>query len=156
MYLQEDSPAPVLILSPDSGQFFEYSSVNFSYEPHTEGWTVHRKPRTRDKCNQNMCQCGLDWGSVKSGFVCVVEDVKESASGIYWCGKNTRRSNSVELVVKNGVILQMPVLPVSPGQSVNLTCRHKTGSAHSARFYRDGHFCRSGLRENDLSAGGAV
>ncbi|KAK7910115.1 hypothetical protein WMY93_014799 [Mugilogobius chulae] len=135
MYLQEDSPAPVLVLSPDSEQFCEYRSVKLSCEPHTEGWTVHRhRPGSR-----TWSQCGSDWGSV-TGFVCELRNLKTQHNGLYWCGKNLRRSNSVQLQVKDkGVVIQVPVLPVLPGKTVNLTCQHHTGPVGRARFYRDGH-----------------
>ncbi|KAK7910117.1 hypothetical protein WMY93_014801 [Mugilogobius chulae] len=141
MYLpvQEDSPAPVLVLNPDSEQFCEHKSVKLSCEPHTEGWTVHRhRPGSR-----TWSQCGLDWG-LMSGFVCEVTHLmKEQYNGVYWCGKDKRRSNSVKLLVKNtGVVLQVPELPVLPGITVNLTCQKcgDSGDALTARFYKDGQF----------------
>ncbi|XP_055012408.1 Fc receptor-like protein 5 [Boleophthalmus pectinirostris] len=143
MYLQDNSPAPVLVLSPNSDQFFEYSPVNFSCEPHTEGWTVQRhKPKTGSKPGPKTgSQCGSDWGSSVHGFVCVLSFAKRLDSTIYWCGKNTRRSNSVQLQVKDsGVILQVPLLPVFLGQTVNLTCQHHPPTTLPAYFYKDEHF----------------
>ncbi|CAL1591051.1 unnamed protein product [Knipowitschia caucasica] len=138
MYLQDDSPAPVLVLNPDSEQIFEYSSMDFSCEPQIEGWAVYRySPKTASK---PWSQCGPDWGSVESGFICKINTIKRLDSTIYWCGNNMRRSNSVQLLVKNrGVILQVPVLPVSAGQTVQMLCLRHTEGALTARFYRDGH-----------------
>ncbi|XP_072314817.1 Fc receptor-like protein 4 [Eucyclogobius newberryi] len=151
MYLQEDSSAPVLVLNPDSEQFLEYKSVNLSCQPPTEGWTVRRRSAHRSTYRpapwpahtqtKTGSQCGSDWGTERPGWVCELNTLKRRDSATYWCGKNTRRSNSVQLEVKySGVVLQVPVRPVSVGQTVSLICENQLDVSFSARFYRDGHF----------------
>ncbi|KAK7903972.1 hypothetical protein WMY93_016579 [Mugilogobius chulae] len=71
----------------------------------------------KDKVSLSCGDTGTGW--IK-GSTCTFGLLAED-SGQYWC-----------------VVLQVPVLPVSPGQTVSLTCRHHTDSAPSVRFYRDG------------------
>ncbi|KAK7898181.1 hypothetical protein WMY93_019034 [Mugilogobius chulae] len=95
-------------------------------------WTVRRNTSTRH--NQGCS----DWGADQSGSVCSMPVFPED-SGQYWCERNSVSTEPVHITVQDrGVLLQLPVLPVSPGQTVSLTCRHHSGSALPARFYRHG------------------
>ncbi|XP_037615121.1 low affinity immunoglobulin gamma Fc region receptor II-like [Sebastes umbrosus] len=66
--------------------------------------------------------------------------------GEYWCEtEGGERSDSVTISVTAGsVILESPVLPVTEGNDVTLSCRNKTTSSNlTADFYKDGLLIRS-------------
>ncbi|KAK7877339.1 hypothetical protein WMY93_031943 [Mugilogobius chulae] len=99
-----------LSVSPDQSQFFRGNKVTLS--------------------------CG-DTGAVKRN---TSTEYNQDCSGMeaYGNASTCWMLRYPGTVVNKGVVLQVPVLPVSPGQTVSLTCRHHTGSAPSARFYSDG------------------
>ncbi|KAK7877344.1 hypothetical protein WMY93_031948 [Mugilogobius chulae] len=118
-----------LRVSPDQSQFFIRDKVSLSC-----GDTGAVKRNTSTKYNQNCSEMGGD----QDGSTCSMPLLSQD-SGQYWCERNGTSTEPVNITVQDkGVVVQVPVLPVSPGQTVSLTCRHHTGSAPSARFYRDG------------------
>ncbi|KAK1889923.1 Sialoadhesin [Dissostichus eleginoides] len=79
---------------------------------------------------------------------------KVEDSGDYWCEAGGKKSNYVNVIITAGsVILESPVLPVMEGESVTLSCRHKTktSSILSADFYKDGRLIRSSSTSTDLN-----
>ncbi|KAM4611669.1 sialoadhesin-like [Polymixia lowei] len=72
--------------------------------------------------------------------LCVVNAVKQSDSGSYWCESDDGDTvDAVNITVTGGdVMLDSPVLPVKEGSVVTLRCRTKTPSNLPADFYKDG------------------
>uniref|UniRef100_A0A8C2ZVC6 Ig-like domain-containing protein n=1 Tax=Cyclopterus lumpus TaxID=8103 RepID=A0A8C2ZVC6_CYCLU len=117
-------------------QFFEYEKISLSCGRMSSGdWTVWRYTAESMK----LSHCGSGWGD-HSSSTCVMKTAKLSDSGVYWCqSQRGESSNSVNVLVVGGpVILQSPVLPVTEGHDVTLSCRTKTTSDLPADFYKDG------------------
>ncbi|XP_037830848.1 sialoadhesin [Kryptolebias marmoratus] len=129
-----------LTVSPSRSQMFEGQSLSLSCEEDhgSAGWTLRRNT-TRE--TRAVCE---DW-AVTAGSFCNLSGILPSDSGVYWCESSSgAASNSVNLAVTNGsVILQSPVLPVTEGHDVTLSCQLKKRSNLSADFYKDGSFIRT-------------
>ncbi|XP_055012262.1 uncharacterized protein LOC129409735 [Boleophthalmus pectinirostris] len=122
-----------LRVSPDQSQFFKWDKMSLSCGD-TGPWALKRNTSTEQN---EPCS---EWGADMKGSSCSM-DLFPVDSGVYWCERNGSSTEPVNITVQDrGVILQVPVLPVSVGQTVNLTCRHQTDPALPARFYRDEHF----------------
>ncbi|XP_075941122.1 uncharacterized protein LOC142943474 [Anarhichas minor] len=108
-------------------------------EDDPSGWTVRRNT-TRGK----KTQCGDGWGQT-AGSSCEISSMVPLDGGVYWCeSREGGTSNSINISVSDGpVILQSPVLPVTEGHVVTLSCRTKTSSDLSAGFSKDGSFIRT-------------
>ncbi|XP_049922684.1 carcinoembryonic antigen-related cell adhesion molecule 20-like [Epinephelus moara] len=75
-----------------------------------------------------------------------IHSVSKSDEGLYKCHiSGAGGSPESWMAVRDGsVILESPVLPVTKGDDVSLTCRNKTTSSHlTAGFYKDGVLIRS-------------
>ncbi|XP_045074048.1 Fc receptor-like protein 5 [Coregonus clupeaformis] len=130
-----------LVVSPDRSQFFEYESVSLSCEVqgNSAGWRVVRNPVTGERSD-----CGSKWGK-QQGSSCIMSLIP-SDSGMYWCESGSgEHSNAVNITVHAGaVILEIPALPVTEGDSVTLRCRYQgTPSNLTADFYKDGSLIRT-------------
>ncbi|XP_054456939.1 sialoadhesin-like isoform X1 [Anoplopoma fimbria] len=128
-------------VTPNKSQFVDYDKVSVSCEQMSSGeWTTWRCT-TKSK---TVTQCGVGWGKQNSS-TCVINSVKQTDSGVYWCqSKQGESSNTVNITVIGGpVILRSPVLPVMEGHDVTLSCRTTTSSNLPAGFYKDGSFIRT-------------
>eukprot|EP00064_Thunnus_orientalis_P018519 superscaffoldBa00004299_g18620 len=132
-------PASVTV-APNKSQYFEYEKMSVSCEQFGSGeWRVWRYAT-----KGLLSRCGVDWGSETSS-TCVINTVKQSDSGVYWCeSKHRESSNAVSITVKTGgsLILQSPALPVMEGDDVTLYCKTKTSNP-SADFYKNGSHIRT-------------
>ncbi|XP_039678316.1 Fc receptor-like B [Perca fluviatilis] len=130
-----------LTVSPSSSQFFSWTSVSLSCEEDdsSAGWTLRRNTTIKTRT-----QCGDGWGN-NAGSSCNISYMAPSHSGVYWCeSREGATSNSISITVTGGpVILQSPVLPVTEGEDLTLTCKTKTSSNLPAGFYKDGSFIRT-------------
>ncbi|XP_045072010.1 Fc receptor-like protein 5, partial [Coregonus clupeaformis] len=130
-----------LSVNPDRSQFFEYESVSLSCEVqgNSAGWRVVRNPE-----RGILSECNTDWGK-QQGSSCSVSLIPPD-SGVYWCESGSgEQSNAVNITVHDGaVILEIPALPVTEGDSVTLRCRYQgTPSNLTADFYKDGSLIRT-------------
>ncbi|XP_044198002.1 neural cell adhesion molecule 2-like isoform X1 [Thunnus albacares] len=127
-------------VAPNKSQYFEYEKMSVSCEQFGSGeWRVWRYAT-----KGLLSRCGVDWGSETSS-TCVINTVKQSDSGVYWCeSKHRESSNAVSITVKTGgsLILQSPALPVTEGDDVTLYCKTKTSNP-SADFYKNGSHIRT-------------
>ncbi|XP_033839337.1 putative high affinity immunoglobulin gamma Fc receptor IC [Periophthalmus magnuspinnatus] len=135
-----------LLLSPDQSQFFLGRSLNLRCDDPT--WKVWRRNRnTRRRCDTAAAAAAAaaedreKWG-VQSGPWCIIKYLEKKDSGQYWCQtEGGDASEPVQISVSDsGAILQMPVRPVSTGQTVKLICQNLTSLTSSARFYKNGDF----------------
>ncbi|KAF1381052.1 hypothetical protein PFLUV_G00170420, partial [Perca fluviatilis] len=80
-----------------------------------------------------------------AGSSCNIGYIVPLDSGVYWCeSREGATSNIINITVTGGpVILQSPVLPVTEGEDLTLTCKTKTSSNLPAGFYKDGSFIRT-------------
>uniref|UniRef100_A0A6Q2YAG2 Ig-like domain-containing protein n=1 Tax=Esox lucius TaxID=8010 RepID=A0A6Q2YAG2_ESOLU len=128
-----------LIVRPNRRQFLEYESVSLSCEVQggSTGWGVKRNSSGK------RTECGDGWGRV-DGTNCNISSTKSTDSGVYWCqSESGQHSNTVNITVTD-VILEIPILPVTEGSSMTLSCRPKeTPSDLTADFYKDGSLLRT-------------
>ncbi|XP_029310937.1 high affinity immunoglobulin gamma Fc receptor I-like [Cottoperca gobio] len=123
---------------PSRLQLFEYETFSLEcvgFDVLT-GWKIVQRMKTG---SGSECR-------VLNRFSCTVGIAYSDDSGEYWCeGGRGERSDSVTVTVTGGaVILQSPVLPVTEGDAVTLSCRNKTTSSSlTADFYKDGRLIRS-------------
>lgn len=122
-----------LRVSPDQSQFFRGSEMSVRCSDPT--WL-----KLRDTRVSSRGRCGHEERFISSGAWCKVKYLEVQDSGQYWCeSAEGATSEKVTITVKDrGVVLLIPVLPVIPGESVSLKCRHYTVLASKARFYSDG------------------
>uniref|UniRef100_A0A8C6UYL4 Immunoglobulin domain-containing protein n=1 Tax=Neogobius melanostomus TaxID=47308 RepID=A0A8C6UYL4_9GOBI len=126
-----------MTLSPDQSQFFRGNSVSFSCGA-SGPWTVRRNSSGR--YNQ-LCS---DFGDVHHKSSCSLDRLFLQDSGQYWCETNRGLVGYrgvgwlLGVFSDRGILLQIPVRPVSVGDSVFLLCQRDSGPALPARFYRDG------------------
>ncbi|XP_039678259.1 killer cell immunoglobulin-like receptor 2DS1 [Perca fluviatilis] len=130
-----------LTVSPSSSQIFQGQSVSLSCEEDNSsaGWTLRR-----NTSDETRTQCGDGWGR-PAGSICNISSMVEWYSGVYWCeSREGATSNSINITVPGGpVILQSPVLPVTEGEDLTLTCKTKMSFKLPAGFYKDGSFIRT-------------
>ncbi|KAG7234422.1 hypothetical protein INR49_001232 [Caranx melampygus] len=126
-----------VVIVPSRLQLFEYEAVSFS----CQGSGVSPEWRVRNiKVNISTCQKST------SSVNCTNSNAVVSDSGEHWCeGPGGERSSAVNVTVTGGsVVLDGPVLPVTEGEAVTLSCRSRSSvSNHTAGFYRDGLFVGS-------------
>ncbi|XP_074480782.1 high affinity immunoglobulin gamma Fc receptor I-like [Sebastes fasciatus] len=136
-HAQKDDEAFWII--PTRLQLFEYEPVSFKCvgSDGSTGWSVLRRNKTE------ISTCGLSKWGVSHESSCTIKNAYPEDSGEYWCETGRgKKSNIVNVNVTAGsVILESPVLPVTEGNDVTLSCRNKTTSSNlTADFYKDGHF----------------
>ncbi|XP_078020400.1 uncharacterized protein LOC117245744 isoform X2 [Epinephelus lanceolatus] len=139
----DDSEPPLLTVSPDSSQMFEYKSLSLSCGDNSssQGWKIIRSTTSDGK----ISSCGGTWGDLTSSG-CDIRGAKQSDSATYWCespAKQQSNSLNITIVPDTEVILQIPVLPLKEGDNVTLICRAVRSSDLSADFYKDGSFIRT-------------
>ncbi|XP_005754323.1 Fc receptor-like protein 5 [Pundamilia nyererei] len=131
-----------LSIHPGRSVFFFYETVTLScaVPGSFSSWTVKRNTSTRSSVS---CET---WGQL-NGSSCTIKGVYPSDSGVYWCESDSREcSNTINITVATGVILQGPAVPLTEGDSVTLNCSYKekyakeSTSNFSAAFYRNGTF----------------
>uniref|UniRef100_A0AAZ1XMI4 Ig-like domain-containing protein n=1 Tax=Oreochromis aureus TaxID=47969 RepID=A0AAZ1XMI4_OREAU len=134
--------AATLSIHPSRSVFFYYETVTLScaVPGNFTGWTVKRNTSTRSSLS---CET---WGQLH-GSSCTIKGVYPSDSGVYWCESDSGEcSNTINIRVATGVILQGPAVPLTEGDSVTLNCSYKekyakeSTSNFNAVFYRNGAF----------------
>ncbi|KAM8731187.1 low affinity immunoglobulin gamma Fc region receptor III-like isoform 1-T1 [Acanthopagrus schlegelii] len=127
-----------LTVRPSRSQFFSWESVSLSCEADGSfaGWMFRRNTSDEEETT-----CGASWGKV-DGSSCHISYIDPLDSGVYWCEsiEGSTTSNTVNITVTGGeVILQSPVLPVTEGEDVTLSCKTRpTPSDLTAGFYKNG------------------
>ncbi|XP_030608926.1 uncharacterized protein LOC115796693 [Archocentrus centrarchus] len=128
--------AAALSVHPDKSVFFYYETVTLSCAD-TED-TVKRNTSTKSSVS---CEV---WGQLR-GSSCSIKGVYPSDSGVYWCeSKSGKSSNTINITVSTGLILESPAAPVTEGADVTLKCSYKekyakeSTSNFRAEFYRNG------------------
>nr|XP_024655469.1 Fc receptor-like protein 5 [Maylandia zebra] len=138
----EAAAAATLSIHPGRSVFFYYETVTLSctVPGNFSSWTVKRNTSTRSSVS---CET---WGQL-NGSSCTIKGVYPSDSGVYWCESDSREcSNTINITVTTGVILQGPAVPLTEGDSVTLNCSYKekyakeSTSNFSTAFYRNGTF----------------
>ncbi|XP_068569188.1 sialoadhesin-like [Cebidichthys violaceus] len=128
-------------VAPNKSQFSEYEKISVSCEQTSSaGWTVWRYT-TED---MKLSQCEVGWGE-RTSSTCVIKITKLSDSGMYWCrSKHGDNSNTVNITVVSQTVesvLMSPVLPITEGHDVTLSCKTKKRSSNPrASFYKDDSF----------------
>ncbi|XP_019209753.2 Fc receptor-like protein 5 isoform X2 [Oreochromis niloticus] len=134
--------AATLSIHPSRSVFFYYETVTLScaVPGSFSSWTVKRNTSTNSSVS---CET---WGQL-NGSSCTIKGVYPSDSGVYWCESDRGEcSNTINIRVATGVILQGPAVPLTEGDSVTLNCSYKekyakeSTSNFSAAFYRNGAF----------------
>ncbi|XP_031600265.1 low affinity immunoglobulin gamma Fc region receptor II-like [Oreochromis aureus] len=132
----------MLSIHPDRSQFFWYDTITLSCEgtDNSGNWTLKRN--TSSKTAES---CISGWG-VSNQTSCTIMDTYASDTGIYWCESDRREcSETINITVTYGVILESPALPVTEDETVTLFCYYmydeesSATSNFSANFYKDGH-----------------
>ncbi|KAM9426161.1 Fc receptor-like protein 5 [Pholidichthys leucotaenia] len=127
-----------LQVSPDRSQFFRYDSVSLTCEDqaNSTGWKVKRKTS-----EGGVRSCTSGWGSISSSSTCIIGNIYPTDSGLYWCEYGNERSNTVNIIVTDRlVILDSPATPIPEGTTVTLRCKELAETPnHIFNFYKDGH-----------------
>uniref|UniRef100_I3ITU2 Ig-like domain-containing protein n=1 Tax=Oreochromis niloticus TaxID=8128 RepID=I3ITU2_ORENI len=132
----------MLSIHPDRSQFFWYDTITLSCEgtDNSGNWTLKRNTSI-----QTAESCISGWG-VSNQTSCTIMDTYASDTGIYWCESDRGEcSETINITVTYGVILESPALPVTEDETVTLFCYYKydeessATSNFSANFYKDGH-----------------
>ncbi|KAF7647064.1 hypothetical protein LDENG_00177980, partial [Lucifuga dentata] len=134
------SCAACLRMVPDRSQFFRYESVSVSCDGggNSSAWSVKRNTSR----HANAACPGK-----RTPSRCSITVLYRMDSGVYWCqSASGERSAAASITVTDGpVILEIPALPVTEGNNVTLSCRHKVTSSNlTADFYKDGVLIGSG------------
>ncbi|CAI5686072.1 unnamed protein product [Oreochromis niloticus] len=134
--------AATLSIHPSRSVFFYYETVTLScaVPGSFSSWTVKRNTSTKSSVS---CET---WGQL-NGSSCTIKGVYPSDSGVYWCESDRGEcSNTINIRVTTGVILESPAVPLTEGDSVTLNCSYKekyakeSTSNFSTAFYRNGAF----------------
>ncbi|XP_014831285.1 PREDICTED: titin-like [Poecilia mexicana] len=124
-------PAASLSVNPDRVQHFRSESVTLNCEGNSSEWRVKRFTETGKLSN-----CSI-WGNL-TGSTCII-DPNRFNSGVYWCeSKSGEFSNAVNITVQDddsAPLLLSPVLPVTEGDPVTLSCRDKKQQLLSNVFF---------------------
>ncbi|KAL7827576.1 hypothetical protein SRHO_G00332940 [Serrasalmus rhombeus] len=134
LWITGSSPPASLIISPSRTQHFSAGSLSLSCEGQSDstGWRVRRYTHSGE-----VSDC-----SSVTGSTCSISSLHTSLTGVYWCqSESGGGSDPLNITVHNGdVILDIPVHPVSEGDSLTLHClfRSTKPSNLTADFYKDG------------------
>ncbi|KAL0967101.1 hypothetical protein UPYG_G00247820 [Umbra pygmaea] len=128
LWVEDQSPAASLTVSPNRVQFFSLESVSLSCEGlgNSTGWKVKRYLRWGEP---RVLECPMAGGSVTRPNTCTFTTMDVwSDTGVYWCESGTgKHSNALNITVSSwGVALESPALPVTEGDFVTLRCRYQT------------------------------
>ncbi|MEQ2206627.1 hypothetical protein XENOCAPTIV_000815, partial [Xenoophorus captivus] len=128
-----------LSISPDLQQFFRDQSVKLTCEDQvgSDGSMVKKK------VGSQVESCGAMFGRLSSSS-CLLNEYKQF-SGSYWCETRTGdRSDPVNITVSDeGLILQIPALPVITGSDVILSCKNRNQDIAAAYFFFNGRLLGS-------------
>uniref|UniRef100_A0A3Q3SAD2 Ig-like domain-containing protein n=1 Tax=Mastacembelus armatus TaxID=205130 RepID=A0A3Q3SAD2_9TELE len=139
-------PAASLTVSPDRVQHFTSDSVSLSCEGNSAEWRVRRFPEDRS------LSCPSKWRM--TGSTCKIS-TSQSSAAVYWCESGSGEfSNSVNITFQNDIILLSPVLPVTEGDPVSLSCELTTENLpFNVEFYKNDKLVQSDTRlELNISA----
>uniref|UniRef100_A0A3B4BP09 Ig-like domain-containing protein n=1 Tax=Pygocentrus nattereri TaxID=42514 RepID=A0A3B4BP09_PYGNA len=134
LWITGSSPPASLIISPSRTQHFTAGSLSLSCEGQSDstGWRVRRYTHSGE-----VSDC-----SSVTGSTCSISSLHTSLTGVYWCqSESGGGSDPLNITVHNGdVILDIPVHPVTEGDSLTLRClfRSTKPSNLTADFYKDG------------------
>uniref|UniRef100_A0A8C6TJT3 Ig-like domain-containing protein n=1 Tax=Neogobius melanostomus TaxID=47308 RepID=A0A8C6TJT3_9GOBI len=130
-----------LSLSPDRCQFFPMGEFTVACPFGSGPWTVYRNTSFQPSPRP----CAPPWGTPRQQS-CLVDELRHTDSGLYWCQSKECRSEAVRITVSEPVILQSPFFPVKEGQDVTLSCSYraeeqpKPTSDFEAAFFRNDTF----------------
>uniref|UniRef100_A0A7N8Y7K5 Ig-like domain-containing protein n=1 Tax=Mastacembelus armatus TaxID=205130 RepID=A0A7N8Y7K5_9TELE len=144
--LSDVDPAASLTVSPDRVQHFTSDSVSLSCEGNSTEWRVRRFPEDRS------LSCPFKWRM--TGSTCKIS-TSQSSAAVYWCESGSGEfSNSVNITLQNDIILLSPVLPVTEGDPVSLSCKLTTENLpFNVEFYKNDKLVQSDTRlELNISA----
>uniref|UniRef100_A0A3Q3M680 Ig-like domain-containing protein n=1 Tax=Mastacembelus armatus TaxID=205130 RepID=A0A3Q3M680_9TELE len=139
-------PAASLTVSPDRVQHFTSDSVSLSCEGNSTEWRVRRFPEDRS------LSCPSKWRM--TGSTCKIS-TSQSSAAVYWCESGSGEfSNSVNITFQNDIILLSPVLPVTEGDPVSLSCKLTTENLpFNVEFYKNDKLVQNDTRlELNISA----
>ncbi|XP_024916510.1 sialoadhesin-like isoform X2 [Cynoglossus semilaevis] len=136
--VKEDLRPPSLVVSPDSSQFAEYENLTLTCVG-ANGIIGHWSVKRFTTFTKILSSCGVRWGTPTSQG-CFLQTLKQPDSAIYWCESwQCQRSNSVNInIYDKKLTLRSPVLPVTAGDNVTLSCK-ATSPYGPALFYKDGY-----------------
>uniref|UniRef100_A0A669EUL2 Fc receptor-like protein 5 n=1 Tax=Oreochromis niloticus TaxID=8128 RepID=A0A669EUL2_ORENI len=141
--------AATLSIHPSRSVFFFYETVTLScaVPGSFSSWTVKRNTSTKSSVS---CET---WGQF-NGSSCTIKGVYPSDSGVYWCESDSGEcSNTINIRVATGVILQGPAVPLTEGDSVTLNCSYKEKYAKESTFNFNAVFYRNGAFIGNKSEG---
>ncbi|XP_026225246.1 low affinity immunoglobulin gamma Fc region receptor II-b-like [Anabas testudineus] len=124
-----------LNLSPNRLQFFSGDPVSLSCVE--DGQTVDGTvKRTRGGQTEDCGAPGSGFGRF-TGSSCIISELLQSDSGVYWCETSSGRSrDQINFTVSGGeLILEIPALPVVTGSDVTLRCRNRNDETVAAYFF---------------------
>ncbi|XP_062849707.1 titin-like [Trichomycterus rosablanca] len=135
--VEGESSSVSLIISPSRTQHFTDESLSLSCVDQSKSteWRVRRYTDDR-----GVLDCSSVSGSVRES-TCNISSLRTSHTGVYWCESESGGSNPVNITVHGGdVILEIPVHPVTEGESLTLHCLHRKTKPSNPRadFYKDG------------------
>ncbi|XP_026154312.1 Fc receptor-like protein 5 isoform X2 [Mastacembelus armatus] len=139
-------PAASLTVSPDRVQHFTSDSVSLSCEGNSTEWRVRRFPEDRSLSCPSKGRM--------TGSTCKIS-TSQSSAAVYWCESGSGEfSNSVNITFQNDIILLSPVLPVTEGDPVSLSCKLTTENLpFNVEFYKNDKLVQSDTRlELNISA----
>ncbi|XP_062849699.1 B-cell receptor CD22-like [Trichomycterus rosablanca] len=136
-----ESSSVSLIISPSKTQHFTDESLSLSCVDQSKSteW------RVKSSIQKNDGRGVLDCSSVSESAgesTCNISSLSTSHTGVYWCeSESGGSSNPVNITVHDGdVILEIPVHPVTEGESLTLHCLYRKTKPSNLRadFYKDG------------------
>ncbi|KAL4007417.1 hypothetical protein ACER0C_001269 [Sarotherodon galilaeus] len=142
-----DLEAAMLSIHPDRSQFFWYDTITLSCEgtDNSGNWTLKRNTSI-----QTAESCISGWG-VSNQTSCTIMDTYASDTGIYWCESDRREcSETINITVTYGVILESPALPVTEDETVTLFCYYKYDEESSTTS----NFSATKKRAEQIKTGG--